>query len=140
MKKSTVILIGLIYLVSIILVGVYGLQYKQFHQIIYASSVEVTNPPDKYATVQSTGEQIKTYFVHKDADTGLRQFQIEWRIEPIETITNKDVKFVYVSGEGYTVSETGLVEFERGGVVANITIVPADGSDCSDVIKIYCMS
>lgn len=140
MKKSTIILIGLIYLVSIILVGVYGLQYKQFHQIVYATSVEVTNTPDKYATVQSTGEQIKTYFVYKNAETGLRQFQIDWRIEPIETVTNKNVKFVYEDGHGYTVSETGLVEFTKSGVVANITIVPADGSNCSDVIKIYCMS
>ena len=140
MKKSTIILIGLIYLVSIILVGVYGLQYKQFHQIVYATSVEVTNTPDKYATVQSTGEQIKTYFVYKNAETGLRQFQIDWRIEPIETVTNKNVKFVYESNHGYTVSDTGLVEFSKGGVVANITIVPADGSNCSDVIKIYCMN
>ena len=140
MKKSTIILIGLIYLVSIILVGVYGLQFKQFHQIVYATSVEVTNTPDKYATVQSTGEQIKTYFVYKNAETGLRQFQIDWRIEPIETVTNKNVKFVYESDHGYTVSETGLVEFSKGGVVANITIVPADGSNCSDVIKIYCMN
>ena len=140
MKKSTIILIGLIYLVSIILVGVYGLQYKQFHQIVYATSVEVTNTPDKKATVQSTGEEIKTYFVYKNAETGLRQFQIDWRIEPIETVTNKNVKFVYEDGHGYTVSETGLVQFEKGGVVANIKVVPADGSNCSDVIKIYCMN
>ena len=140
MKKSTVILIGLIYFASIILVGVYGLQYKTFNQIVYATSVEVTNTPDRLATVEGSEEKIKTYFVYKDDTTGLRRFQIEWRIEPIETVTNTKVRFVYEEGKGYTVSETGVVEFSKGGIVANIKVVPDDGSDCFDIIKIYCMN
>ena len=140
MKKSTIIIIAFIYFASIILVGVYGLQYKTFNQIVYATSVEVINPPDKLAKVEGSEEKIKTYFVYKNKETGLRQFQIEWHIEPIETITNKKVRFIYESDKGYTVSDTGLVEFTKGGVVANIKIVPDDGSDCFDVIKIYCMN
>lgn len=139
MKKSTIILIGLIYFASVILVGVYGLQYKQFNQIVYATSVEVTNPTDKFATDPSTGEQIKTYIIYKDEDTGLRQFQIDWRIEPIETVTNKKVRFIYESSSNYTVSDTGLVEFFGKGVV-NIKVVPDDGSNCYDLIKIYCFN
>lgn len=138
MKKTTIVLIGLIYFVSIILVGVYGLQYKQFNQIVYATSVEVTNKPDRILK-DDAGHEIKTYMIFQDADTGLRQFQIDWRIEPIETVTNKNVKFIYEKDQGYTVSSTGMVEFEEGGIVANIKIVPADGSDCYDIIKIYCM-
>ena len=140
MKKSTIILIGLIYFASIILVGIYGLQYKTFNQIVYATSVEVINEPDKLATVEGSDEKIKTYFVYKDKDTGLRQFQIEWHIQPIETVTNKNVRFIYESGKGFTVSDTGLVEFTKSGVVANIKVVPDDGSDCFDIIKIYCMN
>ena len=139
MKKSTIILIGLIYFVSIILVGVYGLQYKQFNQIVFATSVEVTNPTDRFTTDPDTGEQIKTYLVRQDDDTGLRQFQIDWRIEPIETVTNKKVRFIYESSTNYTVSDTGLVEFFGKGVI-NIKIVPDDGSNCYDLIKIYCLN
>jgi len=139
MKKTTVVLIGLIYFVSIILVGVYGLQYKQFNQVVYATSVKVINPTDKYATDPDTGEQIKTYFVYKDEDTGLRQFQIDWRIDPIETVTNKKVRFIYQSSPNYKISETGLVEF-FGQDVITITIVPDDGSNCQDKIMIYCMN
>ncbi len=139
MKKTTIVLIGLIYFVSIILVGVYGLQYKQFNQIVYATSVEVTNEPDTFVP-DDFGNEIKTYKIYKNDETGLRQFQIDWRIEPIETVTNKNVKFIYEKDQGYTVSPTGLVEFSEGRRVANIKIVPEDGSDCFDVIKIYCMN
>ena len=136
MKKTTIVLIGLIYFVSIILVGVYGLQYKQFNQIVYATSVEVTNPPEDYTVDEETGERIKTYFVEKDKETGLRLFQIDWRIEPIETVTNKDVKFKFVN-PNVTISETGLVQFSKRTAVT-IEIVPADGSACSDKIIIFC--
>lgn len=139
MKKTTIVLIGLIYFVSIILVGVYGLQYKQFNQIVYASSVEVINPTDKFATDPTTGEKIKTYIIYMDEDTGLRQFQIDWRIQPIETVTNKNVRFIYESNDNYSVSDTGLVEFYGSGVI-NIKVVPDDGSNCYDLIKIYCMN
>ncbi len=140
MKKSVIILIGLIYAASIVLVSFFGLQYKKFNEIVYVSSVEVINTPDKVAINKETGEEIKTYFIFKDEDTGLRTFQIDVRVEPIETVTNKNVKFVYTEDPRFSVSETGLVEFYEGGVVANIQIVPEDGSDCSDVIKIYCMN
>lgn len=140
MKKSVVILIGLIYAASIVLVSFFGLQYKQFNEIVYVSSVEIINAPDKTAVDKETGEEIKTYFVYKDEATGLRTFQIEWRVEPIETVTNKNVKFIYTEDPRFSVSETGLVTFYEGGVVANIQIVPEDGSDCSDTIKIYCLN
>lgn len=140
MKKSVVILIGLIYAASIVLVSFFGLQYKKFNEIVYVSSVEVINEPHKIATDKETGEQIKTYFVYRDDATGLRTFQIEWRVEPIETVTNKNVKFIYTEDPRFYVTETGQVVFSEGGVVANIQIVPEDGSDCSDTIKIYCLN
>ena len=59
MKKSAILLIGLIYFVSILLVGIYGLQYKEFNQIVYSTSVEVINTPDKMAYDKSTGEDRK---------------------------------------------------------------------------------
>ena len=138
MKKTTIILIGVIYLASIILVGVYGLQYKTFNQIVYSTDVEVINPTDKYVTLDS-GERIKAYIIKKDPETGLRQFQIEWRVEPIETVTNKNVRFIYTDDPRYTVdTRTGLVEFYAPAAFV-VTVVPDDNSNCYDKIIIYCL-
>ena len=41
MKKSVVILIALIYVVSIALVSFFGLQFKTFNPIVYTTSMPV---------------------------------------------------------------------------------------------------
>ena len=43
MKKSVVILILVIYLVSVALVSFFGLQYKTFDEVIYTESIEFLN-------------------------------------------------------------------------------------------------
>ena len=138
MKKSSIILIAVIYVCAIVLVSFFGLNYKEFNKVVYASSVEVINTPDNYVYDQATGEQIKVYMVKKDANTGLRQFQIEWRIEPADSVTNKNVRFIYSDDSRYEVSSTGLVTFSTGGVSVTITVVPDDNSDCYDKIMIFC--
>lgn len=138
MKKSSIILIALIYVCAIVLVSFFGLRYKEFNKVVYASSVEVINTPDNHLLDETTGEQIKVYIVKKNPDTGLRQFQIEWRIEPAESITNKNVRFIYNNDPRYEISDTGLVTFATGGVSVTITVVPDDNSDCYDKIMIFC--
>ena len=137
MKKSTIILIALIYVCSIVLVSFFGLNYKEFNKIVYATSIEVINKPDNYMT-DELGEEIKVYVVRKDADTGLRQFQIEWRIEPAESVTNKKVRFIYDENPNYTIDENGLVTFNKGKVSVTIKVIPDDNSDCYDKIVIFC--
>ena len=43
MKKSVVVLIGIIYIASIFVVGFFGMQIKAFDTIIYISDIECSN-------------------------------------------------------------------------------------------------
>lgn len=43
MKKSVIILIGIIYIASIFVVGFFGMQIKAFDTIIYITDIECTN-------------------------------------------------------------------------------------------------
>ena len=139
MKKSSIILIALIYVCSIVLVSFFGLNFKEFNKVVYATSVEVINKPDNYMT-DEFGEEIKVYTVKKDPNTGLRQFQIEWRIEPAESVTNKNVRFVYDESPNYTIDSNGLVTFTKAGISVTIKVIPDDNSDCYDKIVIFCFS
>ena len=135
MKKTTVVLIGLIYVMSIVVVGILGLQYQQFHQIIPVESVTVTNPTDKQYDYD--GKKIKRYDISMDPTTERRQFQISWEVEPVNKATNNKVKFVYESSICSVNQDTGLVEFSGRGF-AIIEVAAQDGSGCSDTIIIFC--
>ena len=139
MKKSSIILIALIYVCSIVLVSFFGLNFKEFNKVVYATSVEVINKPDNYMT-DEFGEEIKVYTVKKDPNTGLRQFQIEWRIEQAESVTNKNVRFVYDESSNYTIDSNGLVTFTKPGISVTIKVIPDDNSDCYDKIVIFCFN
>ncbi len=57
MKKSVVILIGIIYIASIFVVGFFGMQIKAFDTIIYITDIECTNEevvtkPDKTKEIE----------------------------------------------------------------------------------------
>ena len=138
MKKTSIILIAVIYICAIVLVSFFGLNYKEFNKIVYADSVEVINTPNEFMPDEE-GNQVKVYIVKKDETTGLRQFQIEWRIEPAESVSNKNVRFVYDSSPNYTIEANGLVTFTKGGVSVTIKVVPDDNSDCFDKIVIFCL-
>ena len=43
MKKSVIILIGIIYIASIFVVGFFGMKIKSFDTIIYITDIECTN-------------------------------------------------------------------------------------------------
>lgn len=136
MKKTTVVLIGLIYIMSVVVVGILGLQYQQFNQIVDVESITVTNTPDGYYNYN--GQQIKKYEIAMNPETGLRQFQIKWEVEPVNRVTNSNVKFIYDPDKNCTVNqENGLVEFTKRDFVV-IKIVPEDGSNCYDQIIIFC--
>ena len=138
MKKTSIILIAVIYLCAIVLVSFFGLNYKEFNKVVYATSVEVINETDRYMTDEE-GYEMKQYIVQKDETTGLRQFKIEWRIEPADSVTNKNVRFIYEESANYTVDENGLVTFNKAKTSVIIKVVPDDNSDCFDKIIIYCL-
>lgn len=130
MKKSVVILIALIYIVSIALVSFFGLQYKTFNPIVYTTSVEILNENVK---VNDNGEP---YVVVRPDDEGNRQYQILYRVHP-DNATNNEVSFAYDDQNGtVSIDENGVVTFTKKGVV-EVHIIAKDGSGASAKLTIY---
>lgn len=129
MKKSVVILIGVIYGLSILLVTFFGLKHKSFNEIIYVSQVEIIEPKASY-----TSSGLK-YIVLNPDENGKREYQLMWKVSP-EDAHNTQVDFVYDTQKKHvSIDENGLVTFTTSGSV-DITIMATDGTSQSDTIKI----
>ena len=137
MKKSVVILILVIYLVSVALVSFFGLQYKTFDEVIYTESIEFLNDD-----IKTKKDGTLYAVVPKDESTGLWTYQIKYRVYP-DNATNSEVEYIYdTTAEGVTVDvTTGVVTFhdEEGGALT-ITIKPKDGTDISATIQLYAIN
>ena len=132
MKKSVVILIALIYIVSIALVSFFGLQFKTFNPIVYTTSVEILNDDGDVKT-NSAGEK---YVVIRPDDEGNRQYQILYRVHP-DNATNNEVTFAYDDQNGtVSIDENGVVTFQKKGVVT-VHLIAKDGSGASAKLTIY---
>ena len=129
MKKSVVIIIGVIYGLSIILVTLFGLKHKTFNEIIYVSQVEIIEEKASYS-----GDGTKYIVLYPD-DEGNRQYQLNWVVSP-DNATNDKVTFNYDKQKSHvSVDENGLVTFTAKGSI-DITITASDGTSQSDTIKI----
>ena len=81
MKKSTILLILIIYIASIVVIGFFGMQIKVFDEIKYINSIEIsveaersdsyelTLLPEKDKTTQNDVYNLKIYFTDK-GETG----------------------------------------------------------------------
>ena len=129
MKKSVVILIGIIYVASIALVSFFGLKAKIYNAKVYAERVQILND---YVVDENTGEKVIYHFLDENGYT----LQLLWRVYPDNTTDNK-VAFLYDTQKTYVSidSETGVVTFTESGVIT-ITIRATDGSGASDTVKI----
>ena len=124
MKKSVIILIGLIYVASIALVSFFGLQFKTFNEVIYVERIELENTPTR-----QTSDGIDEFLFYPDEE-GNREFQLIPHVYP-ENASNQGVLYVYAKSENVTISETGLVTFnkdKKAPLSVTVTIKPQDGS------------
>lgn len=133
MKKSVVILIGIIYIASIALVGFLGIKHKVFEEVIPVERVELLNEGLEYS------EQWKNYVVIRPDENGELKYQIKYRVYP-DNASDQSVSFSYDTQiTGVTVSPTGLVEFTEaftGAKLVKIQIIANDGSGASATITI----
>ena len=129
MKKSVIILIGLIYVASIALVSFYGLQYKTFDEVVYVSDIEILNEGIK------TDSQGEKYIALFPDENGERKFQIEYRVYP-DNATNSEVDFIYDKQNlNVSIDSNGVVTFQKRGSV-KVTVVSKDGTSISETIEI----
>ena len=150
MKKSTLIVIGIIYIASIVIISIFGLKTKIYDQVIPVSSIECLNETDSKSTVTTTADGKKLIRVKYDEPGRLDEHgvprgtmvQISYRVLP-DNATNKDVRFVYnteltranflknTDGE-----EMGLILF-TGKVKLDLSIVSVDGTRVTEDIVIW---
>lgn len=129
MKKSVIVLIALIYVLSIALVSFFGLQYKVFEEVIPVERVELLNEGLK------DNDLWGKYVVIQADENGEWHYQIKYRVYPDEA-TNNQVKFTYdTQNTAATVDEAGVVTFTSRGMI-KVTLIPLDGSDASATITI----
>ena len=131
MKKSVVIIIGVIYALSIVFVTLFGLKHNSFNEIIYVSQVEII---EENASYSSNGTK---YLMLTPDENGVCQYQLVWTVSP-DNATNSNVTFNYDKQKNYvSVDENGLVTFTSQGAVI-VTITAADGTSNSDTIQLIC--
>lgn len=98
MKKTSLILIAIIYIASIVMISVFGMSTVVYNEVIPVTSIECINQTDNKSTViEKDGiKQIKIKFTEAGnaEDLSGTLLQLEWRVLP-DNATNKSVKFIY---------------------------------------------
>ena len=131
MKKSVIILVALIYVLSIALVSFFGLKAKSFNETIYTTGIELLDENIKQD--KNTGEN---YIVIRKNEAGEWKYQLSYRVHP-DNATDDGVTFSYDKELSYvSVDENGVVTFTRGGRSATITIIANDGSGASATLTV----
>ena len=100
MKKSTLIVIGIIYIASIVIISVFGLKAVVWDVVTPVTAIECLNETDDKCTV--TEEDGKKFIKIKFDEPGKLEngvptgtmLQLYWRVLP-DNATNKEVRFVY---------------------------------------------
>lgn len=129
MKKSVVILIGVIYVAAIALVSFFGLQAKLYNEKVYVESIEILNTDVK---IDDQGNKYVTIFPDEN---GERKYQIQYRVYP-DNASTKTVSFDYdKQNKNVTVDENGVVTFTKKGAVI-VYIKATDGSGIVEKIEI----
>lgn len=147
MKKSTLIMIALIYVASIVIISVFGLKAVVYDEVIPVTKIECLNETDEKTTVKvdSKGKKLITIDYTEPGDevtlTGT-MVQLFWRVLP-DNATTKDVRFVYntelarvkfvKNNEG---KELGLILF-TGKVKLDVQIVSTDGTRVYQDVTIW---
>ena len=131
MKKSVLLLIGIIYIMSIAVVSFFGLKVQIVGETVYINKIECIN--ENVTTLN--GEKYIIVDYYEDPDNPLT-VQLEWRIFP-DNATKKLVNFVYDEDSTVaTVNKLGTVIFNKKGVIT-VYITAADGaSSIMETVKI----
>lgn len=127
MKKSVIVLIGIIYIMAIVTVSFFGLKIGEFDSTTYVTCVEFTN---RNIEKLKNGDKI-IYVTYSENAT----FQLEWEVTP-DNATHKEVNLIYDNSTKVgSVDDNGLVTINSKGVL-KITISSVDGSAKKDTLKL----
>ena len=130
MKKSTILALVIVYIVSFLVVGLLGIAIRGYDPIIYVNDIEVSDPDNgaymKKGTPSEGYDYWYTSVIHEDHIS----LRIKAKVMP-ENTTYPNLDFEVEMNENYTfTTEEGIY-----GVVNFHDLVPADPVTCRIVIK-----
>ncbi len=130
MKKSVLIVIGIIFIFSVLIVNFFGLNQDTFEETIYVTSIEIDNENAK--KVRDNDETIILIsFEFDELDQTNNIIQIDYHVYP-ENATNQDVRFIYDTEQSYaSVDSFGRVIFYESGETLTLSVVATDNSSVS---------
>ena len=134
MKKSTVILIAIIYAASIAIVGFLGLKAKTYNDVIYVESIEILN---EYRTDSKTGNK----YIVFDPEGEESSLQIDCRVRPDDASDKKIIYALAPDCTTATITEDGLLTFfaSTKPISAKVYIYASQNTTISDEILVYYM-
>ncbi len=101
MKKSIIILIGAVYILSIIIIGFFGMKLTSYNETIYPERIEIEGVEGasiEDASLNIPGEGVCKYVItYEFKDNATEQenvFSLIYRVYP-DTTTNRAVSFSY---------------------------------------------
>ena len=149
MKKSTLIVIAVIYIASIVLISVFGLKSVIWDVVNPVTDIECLNETDEKSTV-TTDENGNKFIKIKFEEPGTLEngvptgtmLQLLWRVLP-DNASNKEIRFVYNDNltratfvKNKDGKELGLILFS-GKVKLDLSIVSTDGTRVIEDIIIW---
>ena len=125
MKKSVLIVIGLVYIASILIIGFFGMRQVVYSNIIYVREIECINEE-----ARDMGDYKLIIIDYIEGNTGV---QLSYRVTP-DDATNKEVQFVYNEEQNVaSVTELGAVIFNSPGLII-VQIRSTDGTIASETV------
>lgn len=129
MKKSIIILIGVIYVASIIFIGFFGMKISAYNQTVYVTGLECINEEVKV----SNNKKSIIYTYKEDVAKEENVYILAWKVYP-ENSSDKSVKFVYdTSSKVASVDSNGRVWVNKKGVLT-IQIVSQNNENVKEEI------
>lgn len=146
MKKTTLILIGIIYVASIIIVSIFGLKAVMYEVIVPVTRVEIDiiSQQDNVYMYERNGARIIQVEYIGDGDIDTLEgtvLQLQVRAYP-DNATNKEVKFVFDRENNPFVTMHTIDDRETGAVVFSgigafeMRVYSTDGTNVYDSVWI----
>ena len=131
MKKSVLIVIGLVYIASILIIGFFGMRQVVYSNIIYVREIECINEE-----ARDMGDYKMIIVDYIEGNTGV---QLSYRVTP-DDATSKDVRFIYDENQTVaTVTDLGTVVFNSPGLIV-VRIASTDGTIASETVWIVAIN
>lgn len=113
MKKSTIIIIGIIYIASIIFIGFFGMKITAYNETIYVTGIECINEEVE----RNEDNNVIFYTFKDDVSEDENVFLLAWKLYP-ENCSNKGVKFIYDKDSNVaSIDKNGMIWIKNRGVL-----------------------